>query len=272
MSGGAIGVFDSGLGGLTAVGELHRLLPAEEIIYFGDTGRVPYGTRGHDTIVKYAKADIRFLLSHEVKAVVVACGTVSSVALPELRAQYDFPLCGVIEHAASAAAAATKNGKIAVIGTPATIRSGAYKAELLALDSHLTVESAPTPLLVPLVENGRFGKGDPVTTLVLREYLTPLLRGGADTLILGCTHYPLLRGIVEELAPGVRLVDPGAETAKAVAAMLRTEGLQAEEGSHPGIRCFVSDDAASFTQNAERFLGFPLSHPVERVEIERFDP
>lgn len=268
---GAIGVFDSGLGGLTAVGELHRQLPAEEIIYFGDTGRVPYGTRGRDTIIKYTRQDIRFLLSHRVKAIVVACGTASSVALPAVRGLYDLPICGVIEHAARAAAEATQNGKVAVIGTPATIGSGAYEAALRACNPQLSVESAATPLLVPLVENGRFQKGDRVTKLVLEEYLGPLLAGGADTLILGCTHYPLLRELVAELAPGVTLINPGAETARAVAAALREQGLAEAEG-HPGIRCFVSDDPASFALHAEQFLGFPLSHPVERVEIDRYEP
>lgn len=268
---GAIGVFDSGLGGLTAVGELHRQLPAEEIIYFGDTGRVPYGTRGRDTIIKYTRQDIRFLLEHQVKAVVVACGTASSVALPAVRDLYNLPICGVIEHTARAAADATKNGKIAVIGTPATIGSGAYEEALRRCNPRLSIESLATPLLVPLVENGRFQKGDPVTTLVLQEYLTPLLAGGADTLILGCTHYPLLRDLIAELMPGITLINPGAETARAVATSLREEGLAATEG-HPGIRCFVSDDPASFSLHAEQFLGFPLSHPVERVEIDRYEP
>ena len=268
---GAIGVFDSGLGGLTAVKELHALLPAEEIIYFGDTGRVPYGTRGRDTIIKYVRQDIHFLLEHHVKAVVVACGTASSVALPAIREDYEIPLCGVIEHAAAAAARATKNQKVAVMGTAATIGSGAYERELLVRNSGLSIQSTAAPLLVPLVENGRFGRDDPVARLVLEEYLAPALAFGADTLILGCTHYPLLRDLVSDIAPGLRLINPGAVTAQAVARMLRESGLLREAPAGEGhITCFVSDDPTSFAQNADRFLGGPIATPVRRVEIERY--
>ena len=186
-----IGVFDSGLGGLTAVKALRRLLPGEDLIYFGDTARVPYGGRSRETLLKYARQDIAFLRSFDLKAVLIACGTVTSTSLDTLRKDNDLPVLGVVEPSCREALAATNNKKIGMIATLASARSGAYERTLKGLDADVQVVSQPCPLFVPLVENGRFRQGDVVIETVAREYLTPLMEAGVDTLILGCTHYPL---------------------------------------------------------------------------------
>ena len=208
-----IGVFDSGLGGLTAVRQLRRLLPGEDIVYFGDTGRVPYGSRGHDVIVRYAQQDIRFLLSQNVKFIMAACGTVSSTYPSAEAAQLPVPYTGVIGAAARAAAAATKNKRIGVIGTAATIRSDSYATQLKDLVPGVQIFARACPLFVPLVENG-YVNGDKVTQLMIEEYLTPVRDSGIDTLILGCTHYPLLKKMIGDfVGDSVTLIDPGKLTA-----------------------------------------------------------
>lgn len=269
MDNRAIGVFDSGLGGLTAVKELHRVLPDEKIIYFGDTGRVPYGTRSHETIIKYAKQDIRFLEKFNTKAILVACGTVSAVALPEIVSDYDFPLRGVIDSTAKAAAEATKNGRIGIIATTASIESGAYDRALLKLNPTLSIFGKPAPLLVPLVENGRFGKEDPVSKMVLTEYLSPLLSENIDTLILGCTHYPLLTDLITSLCPGVTLINSGFEAAHAVASLLEKQDALCSECLGT-LDCYVTDDAKGFTKNAGIFLGRPLDRPASLIDIGQY--
>lgn len=212
--GAPIGVFDSGLGGLTAVRELRRILPGEDIVYFGDTGRVPYGTRGVDVIVRYAKQDIAFLLEQNVKYVMAACGTVSST-LPEAYTRtLPVPYTGVVQSAAAAAVRATRTGLIGVIGTPATVKSGSYNAAIAALMPGARIVATACPLFVPLVENGYFGADNAVTRLVARDYLKDIRAAGVDTLILGCTHYPLIAPIIADLmGPEVALIDPGRETA-----------------------------------------------------------
>ena len=180
-----IGVFDSGSGGLTAVREIRSILPSENIIYFGDTSRVPYGGRSPEILLHYARQDVHFLRSFDVKALLVACGTVSTNALPVLAAESDIPILGVVEPACAAAAAATRNKKVGLIATSASVRSGAYERTLAAMDSTITVYAGACPLFVPLVENGRFRPGDTVIETVAREYLTPLRDTGIDTLILG---------------------------------------------------------------------------------------
>ena len=199
-----IGVFDSGLGGLTAVHSLWRILPEEDLIYFGDTARVPYGGRSRETLLKYARQDIAFLRSFDLKAVLIACGTVTSTSLDTLRKENDLPVLGVVEPSCREALAVTNNKKIGMIATLASARSGAYERTLKGLDADVQVVSQPCPLFVPLVENGRFRQGDVVIETVAREYLTPLMEAGVDTLILGCTHYPLLKDIIGEICgPGV---------------------------------------------------------------------
>ena len=220
-----IGVFDSGLGGLTAVRQLRRLLPGEDIVYFGDTGRVPYGSRGHDVIVRYAQQDIRFLLSQNVKFIMAACGTVSSTYPSAEAAQLPVPYTGVIGAAARAAAAATKNKRIGVIGTAATIRSGSYATQLKDLVPGVQIFARACPLFVPLVENG-YVNGDKVTQLMIEEYLTPVRDSGIDTLILGCTHYPLLKKMIGDfVGDSVTLIDPGKLTAIAAATALDDLGI-----------------------------------------------
>ena len=217
MDNRAIGVFDSGLGGLTAVRRLHEIMPRESIIYFGDTGRVPYGTRGRDTIVKYTRQDIRFLLEYDLKAIVVACNTASAAALETVQGEFDLPIFGTVEPSCEKARRTTKNGRIGVICTAATARSGVYERFLKQADGALQVTTLACPLFVPLVENGRVSRGDIVIETVVREYLQPMRDAGADTLVLGCTHYPLLHDVIADfMGAGVALIDSGAEAANAV--------------------------------------------------------
>ena len=211
-------VFDSGLGGLTTVRELMRLLPGEDIVYFGDTGRVPYGSRSKETIRKYARQDVAFLRTFDLKAIVIACGTVSTTALDLLAAENPIPVMGVVEPAARAAARATRSDAIGLIGTQATIRSGAYERYISALHPGARILSKACPLFVPLVENGRFHRGDIVIETVVEEYLSPMKEAGVDTLVLGCTHYPLLEEVISaDMGPDVTLINAGAEGAREVA-------------------------------------------------------
>lgn len=264
-----IGVFDSGLGGLTAVRELLRLLPQEDIVYFGDTGRVPYGTRSRETIIKYAEQDIRFLQTLDVKAILVACGTVSTNAdLAQLSRQYHLPILGVVDPAAQRAARLTRNRKIGLVATPASVQSGAYQRALTALDPRLTIVENACPLFVPIVENGRFRPGDPLAELLTAEYLTPLRDAGVDTLILGCTHYPLLSDVIAQfMGPEVQLVSPGAEAAALLAQSIESCARTDGEGTR---RFFVSDSTASFSSFAELFLQEPVRGHVVQVNIESY--
>ena len=257
-----IGVFDSGLGGLTALRRLHALAPRTSYVYFGDTGRVPYGTRSQETVLRYALEDLQFLSAFSPEAVLVACGTVSANALRVLREVSDVPVFGVIEHAARAAVQATRNGRIGVLGTGATIRTHAYRRELLCLAPTLSVTEVACPMFVPMVENGFTDGADPVVAALCARNLSPIKAVGADTLILGCTHYPLLADAIAAELPGVVLIDPGAE---AVAAM--TPYLQAERA--PVRRYFVSDGASDFATAAARLLGESVAGRVAQVEVGR---
>ena len=265
-----IGVFDSGLGGLTALRELARIMPEEDLIYFGDTGRVPYGGRSRETLVRYALQDAAFLGSFGPKALVVACGTVSSNAMEELKAACAVPMYGVVEPAAQAAVRATRSGRIGIIGTEASIRSGAYERAVRRLDPGAEVLSAPCPLLVPLVENGRYQAEDTVVDIVLKEYLTPLRAAGVDTLVLGCTHYPLLRpAIAGVMGPDVALVDVGEACARLVAEDLARQDLRAER-TEPGChRFYVSDSTGGFGRLATNFLGED-ANGAEQVDITAY--
>lgn len=265
-----IGVFDSGLGGLTAVRELARILPEEDLVYFGDTARVPYGGRSRETLVSYALQDAAFLRSFGPKAIVVACGTVSSNALEELRAACTVPVYGVVEPAAAAAVRLTKNCRIGIIGTEASIRSGAYERAVSALCPEAEVLTAACPLLVPLVENGRYQAEDGVVETVLEEYLTPLRDGGVDTLVLGCTHYPLLRSaIAAAMGPEVALVDVGGACARVLAEDLERSGARRGGDGTGSHRFFVSDSTGSFGRLASLFLGEDVSAP-EQVDITAY--
>ena len=265
-----VGVFDSGLGGLTAVRQLTACMPEERIVYFGDTGRVPYGSRSRGTIRRYARQDAAFLLSQDVKMIVAACGTVSSVAA-DLGQELPVPFLGVLGPTAQAAAAATRTGRIGVIGTTATIRSGSYRRALAAIDPAFQVFDRDCPLFVPLVENGFFAPDDPIPRLTAERYLAPLREANVDTLILGCTHYPLLLPVVAQvMGPDVALIDSGRETALACRRFLQEHGLEAPAGQEGGRRFFVSDRTEGFASIAQILLGESLEGSVAHIDIENF--
>jgi len=260
-----LGVFDSGIGGLTVVRELLRLLPHEELVYYGDVARLPYGNKSRETVTRFSREIAQFLLARGVKAIVVACNTASALALPALEAELSVPVVGVIKSGAAAAATHTKSGRVGVIATASTVRSGAYSEALAALRPDLTVREQACPLLVPLVEEGWMQH--PVTREVAREYLAPLAAADLDTLILGCTHYQLLKPVVADImGAGVTLVDSGEETARAVATLLTERGLVAPPGPTPVHALYLSDLPAAFTATAEQFLGRALP-PVQVVTV-----
>ena len=266
-----IGVFDSGMGGLTAMRQMIRLLPGEDIVYFGDTGRVPYGGRSVETIVRYARQDVAFLRSFDLKEIVIACGTVSTTALDVLKQENTIPILGVVQPAAKSAVQSTKTGRIGVIGTKATIRSGAYEAAIRALMPKARLTAQACPLLVPLVEDGRVKRGDPVTERVVAEYLAPVKAAGVDTLVLGCTHYPLLRDVISDfMGSSVALIDTGEEAARAAAELLRAENRLNAENRKALRRYYASDSAEDFAATASLFLGKDISDRVERIAIENY--
>ena len=250
----SLGVFDSGLGGLTVVRALARSLPHEGVTYFGDTARVPYGNKSARTVSRLSLEAMRFLEHFGVKALVVACNSASALAMDALRREAAVPVVGVVEAGAEAAAAATRNGTVGVIGPRATVGSGCYDRELARLRPGTTVVSNPCPLFVPLVEEG--WTDEAVTRSVAERYLEPLRVAGVDTVILGCTHYPLLADVIGEvMGEGVRLIDSGEAVAATVGALLEREGIAAG-GSAPAVRrYFVSDQADRFSAEARRFLG-----------------
>lgn len=260
----AIGVFDSGLGGLTAARELRRLLPGEDIRYFGDTARVPYGSRGAETIRRFALECLRFLERQDVKLIVVACGTVSSVLAQEMTG-LPVPCIGVVGPTARAAAAATKNGRIGLVATAATVASRSYERAVREIAPGAEFEAVACPLLVPLVENGYTGLHNEVTRKVLSDYFNRFRMTDMDTLILGCTHYPLLYPMIDEMTGRkLFLIDSGRETALAAARYLEENGLLNESGAGGGMRFFLTDTAGSFADLGREFLGEELSQ-VERI-------
>ena len=266
-----IGVFDSGLGGLTAVHSLWKILPEENLIYFGDTARVPYGGRSKETILKYARQDVRFLRSFDLKAILIACGTVTTTSLDTLQTENDLPIVGVVEPTCRRALLVTKTKKVGMIATLASIRSGAYEATLRRLDPEVEVIGKPCPLFVPLVENGRFRRGDIVIETVAREYLEPLKETGIDTLILGCTHYPLLTEIIGDImGPGVTLVSAGEESAFELKRMLKARNLRADEDRQGESEFYVSDRAEDFENIASVFLQENLRHTARRIDIDNY--
>jgi len=250
-----IGIFDSGLGGLTVVKEIIKLMPSENIVYFGDTGRVPYGTRSNETIKRYAKEDEEFLLSRSVKMVVAACGTVSSVA-SDMGKKLPVPYFEVVSPAAKEAVKSTKNKKIGILGTNATIASGEHKRQILELLPDAQVYTAGCTLFVPLVEEGWYKSDDVVVKTTVQRYLEDIKKAGVDTLILGCTHYPILKEVIGEyMGEGVTLINAGVSTAKSVKEYL-TENDMLNESNEEGKREFyVSDKVGSFCKTASLLLG-----------------
>jgi glutamate racemase len=259
-----IGVFDSGIGGLTVVRALTHRLPHENIVYFGDTARVPYGPKSPQVVREYSVQDTEFLMSHDVKMIVVACNTVSSVALDLVMKRAGVPVVGVILPGAKAAAAATKNGRVGVIGTVGTIASNAYVNAIRLIDPAVTVFAQACPLFVPLAEEGWIEH--PATELIVKEYLFALKREKIDTLVLGCTHYPILAGVIAKfLGDGVRLIDSGEAAAGEVGDTLGPGGLKNPSGAKPLVQFFVSDIPHKFTEVGERFLGHKLGR-IRRAE------
>ena len=270
MNDKSIGVFDSGLGGLTAVREMLDILPEESIIYFGDTGRVPYGSKSNETISKYAVQDARFLKSMGVKMIVAACGTVSSVA-PDLSAELGLPYTGVVYPTCYSAVRATRSGRIGVIGTAATIASHSYKDRILAKHPDFTVIEQACPLFVPLVENGMTDPDDEIVRLTVQRYLQIMKDNEVDAIILGCTHYPLLAdAIAREMGGNVTLIDSGKETALYTKKILQENDLLRSDGSAPEHRYYVSDTPQDFEKYAGIFLRRNIQHQVRQINIEEY--
>ncbi len=258
-----IGVFDSGIGGLTVVSELRRLLPNEHIFYLGDTARVPYGGKSPSTVERYSLEIAEILLAENAKTIVVACNTASALALPKLEETLPVTVTGVILPGARAAVAATRNGHIGVIGTRATIRSGAYERTLRSLNPKVRVTARACPLLVPLIEEGWLENS--ITDQILARYLEALVREGIDTLVLGCTHYPLLRdAIARLLGDEVTLVDSAQNCARAVEALLRDENLSAPEGNVGRLDVALTDPPDNFLQVARDALQLDVGEVQHR--------
>jgi glutamate racemase len=264
-----LGVFDSGLGGLTVVRALRTRVPHESIVYLGDTARVPYGTRSAETVVRYALGCARVLVARGVKAIVVACGTVSSVAIEALRIELDLPVIGVIEPSAAAAVDAAGGGTIGVLGTPGTIASNAYPRAILTRSTRAEVVQRAAPLFVPLAEEGWLD-GD-VPRLAAERYLGPVISAGARTIILGCTHYPLLREVIEtearrQAGEDVAVIDTGSAVAEEVARFLAERGLEADPTRRGSLDVLVTDLPKSFAEVAARFLGSEVGE-VTQIDL-----
>lgn len=266
-----IGVFDSGIGGLTTVLELQRLMPAENIIYFGDTSRVPYGTRSDETIYKYARQDINFLLSKDVKMVIAACNTASAVLAGKDDFSPDFHFLEVISPTVEAAVSATKNQKIGVIATPATIKSKSYENELKKRNPQLEIISAACPLFVPLVENQYTNRDNKVTKMVAEDYLAPIKKAGVDTLILGCTHYPIIEDIIGDImGKDVSLISSGKEVAAVARRVLEQNDMLNLCRKFGDVNFYASDSIETFSSSAEAILNRELYDNVEKIDIERY--
>lgn len=254
-----IGVFDSGLGGLTVVKELMRQLPAENIVYFGDTARVPYGTKSEEAIVRFSIENTKVLCAHKVKMVVVACNSSSSYAIKTLRAKFPVPVVGVIAPGAKKAVALSKRGKVGVIATSATVASRAYERALKVCDKSVKVYAKACPLFVPLAEEGWFRK--PVTYRIAAEYCAPLRRKGIDALILGCTHYPLLKAALQKaVGKNVALIDSAKEVAAEVKRMLTASGMRKISVRNPKYQFLISDRPQEFKRIARNFLGRAITN------------
>lgn len=260
-----IGVFDSGLGGLTVVKALMRQLPHEDIVYFGDTARVPYGTKSPESIIRFSNENVALLLKKRVKMIVIACNSSSAHALPSLHETYELPIVGVIGSGCRAAIRATRNKKIGVIATPATINSYAYPQEIARTDSTIQVLSQACPLFVPLVEEGWAAK--PVTVSIAKEYLGKMIKAKIDTLILGCTHYPLLKPTLKKvLGARVKLVDSAEEISRDVGELLMKHSALNDQQGQPSYQFIVSDEPSHFKKLAKQFLGFDIKN-VERAHV-----
>lgn len=262
-----IGVFDSGVGGLTVVKQIMKVMPHENIVYFGDTARLPYGTKSREAVTRFSRQNVRFLLEKDVKSIIVACNTASSNSLDALKAEFEAPLFGVVVPGVEEAVRSTKNKRVGVIGTAATVRSGAYERLIRERDPEIQVFSKACPLFVPLVEEG-WTEND-VAKQAARRYLDELLPMGIDSLVLGCTHYPLLkRCIGTTVGEGIRLVDPAKATAKRVQDYLEAHGLLNESEGEGARRFYLSDATDTFRFLCQKALKH--SYPAEIIDIERY--
>lgn len=264
-----IGVFDSGVGGLTVVREIMRQIPDEPIVYFGDTARVPYGSKSKETIVRYSRQIIRFLMTQQVKAIVVACNTASAYALEEVRQEFDIPIIGVVLPGARVAAETTENGRIGIIGTKGTVKSELYKKIISKEYPDYQVFGKACPLFVPLVEEHWLK--DSVTYEIAERYLDELIQKDIDTLVLGCTHYPLLRSLIRNVVgEKVTLVNPAYETAVELRKLLEEQNLQfTGEELEDKYQFFVSDDPANFQEFAETILPYDFSE-TKKIQIDEY--
>ncbi len=269
----AIGVFDSGLGGLSAVRVLKKILPDEKIIYFGDTGRVPYGTRSPEIITKYALDDMNFLSSFGLKAALVACGTVSSVALSALREAFDIPITGVVEASAKKACEISKNKRIALLATPATVKNAAHERYINENFDGFSVMGVGCPMFVPLVENAYVSRDCKVTRMIADEYISKLYDFAPDCIILGCTHYPIIRDIILDsarkiISEDISIVDSGEEAAHEIKRFLERENLLSDEKGG-SVEYYVSDEVYGFCESASLFLGETISD-VRKIDITSY--
>jgi len=260
-----IGVFDSGIGGLTVLKEIIKALPDEHTLYLGDTARVPYGIRSPETVTRYSIENTRFLISKEIKLLVVACNTASSVSLNTIKSSLHIPVIGVIDPGAKAAVRVTRNKKVGVIGTEATIKSGSYIRAIKALLKDTEVIGISCPLFVPLAEEG-WTKGS-IVTMIAEKYLKAIKEKGIDTLVLGCTHYPLLKKVISKvMGKQVRLIDSAVEVAKEIKSTLEMSGLKRTKQGIPKRSFYVTDSPERFIKVGETFLGEKISH-IEKIEV-----
>ena len=261
-----IGIFDSGIGGLTVFKEVTEQLPGEDIIYFGDTARIPYGTRSKETVIKYVMQSIKFLISKDIKAIVIGCNTASALALNEAQEKFDIPIIGVIEPGAGAAVSVTKNNKIGIIGTEGTINSNSYQETIRRILPAAEIIGVPCPLFVPIVEEG--WENSDVADVAARKYLLELKEHEIDTLVLGCTHYPALRYTISKImGDGVRLVNPAYETAKLIKNVLKEQSILNQKVDYGAYQYFVSDDPDKFKRVGGNIIRKRIGE-VKKVNIE----
>ncbi|MEG1285030.1 MAG: glutamate racemase [Romboutsia sp.] len=268
MSNRPIGVFDSGLGGLTVLKEIMKILPNENIIYFGDTARVPYGPRSKETVIKYTFQAIKFLISKDVKSIVIACNTASARALKEAQEKYELPILGVIEAGAKTAAYSTNNKIVGVIGTEGTINSKAYNVEIGKIDKDIKIIDKACPLFVPIVEEG-WANTD-IATLTAERYLNELKEQNIDSLVLGCTHYPLLKSTIGSVVGSdIKLVNPAKETAKDLKEILESKNITKDDGINGTYEYYVSDIPEKFATIAKEFLNKDIEN-IKNIEIQKY--
>ncbi|HEX2946195.1 MAG TPA: glutamate racemase [Clostridia bacterium] len=269
MDNRAIGVFDSGLGGLTVFKEITEHLPGESVIYFGDNGRAPYGTKSRDTVIKYTLQDIRFLLNHDIKMIVIACNTMSAY-YETVKKSFDIPVIEVIGPGAVTAVSETKNRRVGVIGTPATVNSGAYEKAINKLDNDIEIYQKACPMFVPLVEEGQDWWENDIAMRIAEEYLNPMKKTGVDTLVLGCTHYPLLHKTISKvMGEGVKLVNSALEVARVVKNTILENNMQRDARYKPVYRYYTSDSVEKFEPLCSAILGKAV-HSAEKVDIEKY--